>query len=215
MCRQFSIPLPHELYHELSRLTDERRIRTILEAWEHQGVAFGENIFPEHCAPAIMLDDEGHITKAVLKWGFPGFDGKPIINTRLESAAEKPLWREAFHERRCVVPAAAFYEYHGEERGMNPKNRKTVRQIYRFETPSEEPMLIAGLWQEGCFSMLTTEPNGFVRQVHSRMPLVLRREEVYGWLKGLKGDEDLRNRSDVILKAAPCFLPVPEQGTLF
>ena len=46
-----------------------------------------------------------------LKWGFPGFDrGKLLINARAESVKDRPTFADSFALRRCVLPAAGFYE---------------------------------------------------------------------------------------------------------
>jgi putative SOS response-associated peptidase YedK len=46
-----------------------------------------------------------------MRWGFVSGAGQPLINARSETAASKPTFREAFRERRCLVPADGFYEW--------------------------------------------------------------------------------------------------------
>lgn len=93
---------------------------------------------------------------------------RTIVNSR-EDKLDSPTWRSAFQERRCLIPAIAFYEW------AEAPGGKVVP--LRFTHRDNEWLLIAGIWEEGetgsCFSMLTTEPSEFVRQVHDRMPALL------------------------------------------
>ena len=102
-------------------------------------------------------------------WGWTGQGGQ-IINARAETVTEKPLFRDNFARHRCVIPASSFYEW------------DAGRHAYRFALEGE-PLYLAGICNaEGRFVILTTAPNGCMRPIHDRMPLILRREEVRPWL---------------------------------
>lgn len=179
-----------------------------------------------------------------LRWGYQlPSDGKLVFNTRIERAADSPLWSESFAERRCIVPVAAFYETSGNESALNPAGRK-VKQVYRFgcgettngkngckdleaadseddlgnsgtanatgaTSASARPLLLGGIWQDGRFSIMTTEPNELVRPVHDRMPLVLSAQGALAWLAGSADVEELAP-----LKSTPLYPAAPEQGQL-
>ena len=104
---------------------------------------------------------------------------RTIVNSR-EDKLESPTWRMAFRERRCLIPVIAFYEW------VEDAGGKSVP--LRFTHPDDEWLLIAGIWEESesgpCFSMLTTEPSGFVRQVHDRMPALLTDLQMEPYLDG-------------------------------
>ena len=103
-------------------------------------------------------------------WGWTGQNGQ-IINARAETVTEKPLFRDNFAWHRCVIPASSFYEWDG------------ARHPYRFALAGE-PLYLAGICNaEGRFVILTTAPNGCMRPIHDRMPLILRPEEVRPWLR--------------------------------
>ena len=103
-------------------------------------------------------------------WGWTGQNGQ-IINARAETVTEKPLFRDKFARHRCVIPASSFYEWDG------------ARHPYRFALAGE-PLYLAGICNaEGRFVILTTAPNGCMRPIHDRMPLILRPEEVRPWLR--------------------------------
>ena len=88
---------------------------------------------------------------------------------------EKPLFRDSAASRRCAVPSTSFWERDGEKRK------------YFFTLPGETALYMAGLYavRDGTprYCILTTEANASMRGVHSRMPLVLRREQVSLWLR--------------------------------
>jgi putative SOS response-associated peptidase YedK len=103
------------------------------------------------------------------------------INARAETLAEKPSFREAFAERRCLVLADGFYDW---------KETPTGKQPYRIEREDREPFAFAGLWEprssgetDATFTIVTTEPNAVVEEVHHRMPVILDPDEERRWLE--------------------------------
>ena len=142
-------------------------------------------IRPTIPAPVILADG----SPRTMHWGFrraftgTGKSPKPtwrtIVNSR-EDKLDGTTWKSAFAERRCLVPAAAFYEWVEIERRNVP---------LRFERPSGEWIWIAGIWEEdpqrgACFSMITTEPNSVLAKVHDRMPAVLGDTQISPFLRG-------------------------------
>ncbi len=130
------------------------------------------------------------------------------INARAETLTTKPAFREAFAQRRCVVPADGFFEWTGP---------KTARQPLWFHRPESGLLLFAGLyeyWQpeprlwQRTFTIVTTEANRVVGAVHDRMPVILPEDLVDGWLDPRKEDtEKLRGllvpARDDLLVATP------------
>lgn len=142
-------------------------------------------IRPTIAAPVIKSDG----TLATMSWGFrrafaPKVKGnKPVWRTIVNSREDKldgRTWKEAFALRRCLIPAASFYEW-VEIDGRNVP--------LRFERPGGELIWIAGIWEEGeegeCFSMVTTEPNEVLAPVHDRMPAVLTNEQIAPFMEGV------------------------------
>lgn len=134
-----------------------------------------KDIHPSEVAPVIAADG-GSLCCRWQRWGFPGFAGKQLIfNARSESALEKKTFRESVERRRIVVPAAWFYEW----------NRKKEKNI--FYRQGQPALYMAGLYdryqEEERFVILTTAANDSMRPVHDRMPLLLERDEIRGWLQ--------------------------------
>lgn len=110
-----------------------------------------------------------------MKWGFPQYQRKGLlINARAETALERKAFRESVLHRRCIIPAKQFYEWDSD------KNKVT---FFREGLPI---VYMAGCYhkfQDGFrFIVLTTEANKSVRPVHSRMPLVLEKDELEDWV---------------------------------
>lgn len=106
--------------------------------------------------------------------------GSKMFNARLETAAEKPSFKNALKRRRCLIPANGFYEW--------PQKGKNPLYIHLDDAPV---FAFAGLWEtwnspdgdtlNSC-TILTTEPNEFIRQYHSRMAVILPPEAYADWL---------------------------------
>lgn len=113
-------------------------------------------------------------------FGLPSARGSLHVNARLETAARRPAFREAFAERRCAVPVDGFYEWTGPARARRP--------IW-FHRPGGRPILLAALFgpSEGGapgFVILTGPPNAEVARVHDRMPVILPEDRLEAWLSG-------------------------------
>lgn len=150
-------------------------------------------IFPGDYAPAItpgnvhQPDSESAGVKDqvhALKWGFPSSSGKLIINARSETIAERPMFRKPFATRRCLIPARGFYEWKDGETG-----KKRIK--FYIAPPDKSLIYLAGIYwffkdSEGkmipCFTIVTTRANEDISPLHSRMPVVIERENKGIWL---------------------------------
>ncbi len=148
------------------------------------------NAAPQSVQPVVRQDrDTGGREFALLRWGLVPFRGKDpkfgysTINARAEEAAAKPAFRDALRNRRCLVPADAFYEW----QRLDKKTKRT----FAFALKSGEPYAFAGLWDKWqgkdrealeTFTILTTDPNELMEQVHNRMPVILEPQDYDRWL---------------------------------
>jgi putative SOS response-associated peptidase YedK len=147
------------------------------------------NIAPTQDAPVIRAFGTGR-ELAMLRWGLvPPWAkelaaGTRMINARGESVETRPAFREAMKARRCLVPATGFYEWKG------VAGRK---QPFAITLPDRPLFAFAGLWESWrprgadpveTFTILTTDPNETVSQIHDRMPLILPKEAEEAWLRG-------------------------------
>ena len=109
--------------------------------------------------------------------------GFSAINARAETIDEKPLFRDAFAKRRCVVPADGFYEWKVTPDGKQP---------YAIARKDGKPMPFAGLWERWkdptsgeilrSFTIVTTRANERLAELHERMPVILDEADIAKWL---------------------------------
>ena len=109
-------------------------------------------------------------------WAKEASIGNKMTNARSETVADKPAFREAFKNRRCLVPADGFYEWSRTGKAKQPSH---------FGMQDDSLFAFAGIWDrwkdgsgnpvETC-SILTTRPNSLLAAVHDRMPVILERE---------------------------------------
>ena len=146
------------------------------------------NVAPsgEVYAIAAQRESKGHFVQ-VMRWGLrpnwsqPAPKPQMIINARLETVDEKPMFAEAFIHRRCIIPADGFYEW----KGSGGKNERRPMYIYR---PDGGLLLMAGAWERSriddtlSFVILTTKANSFMSNIHHRMPVTLSEAACDEWL---------------------------------
>jgi putative SOS response-associated peptidase YedK len=147
------------------------------------------NIAPSQPVAVVrLLPDDTDRKLAMLRWGLlPAWVKEPTkvqqpINAKAQTAAEKPMFRDAFKRRRCLVPADRFYEW---------KQDGGRKQPVYIHLKDGEPFAIAGLWEhwegqdgeviESC-TLLTTEPNDMLAPIHNRMPVILDPKDYARWL---------------------------------
>jgi putative SOS response-associated peptidase YedK len=86
---------------------------------------------------------------------------------------EKPTFRPLL-EKRCVVPASAYFEWRTAEDGKKRKNR--------IWTESAAAFAMAGLTDGERFTVVTCAPSPDVAHIHDRMPVILGPSTIDTWL---------------------------------
>lgn len=127
-----------------------------------------------------------------MRWGFLKQQEKGIfINARAETVLERPTFRDSARYRRCIIPAAGFYEWDRQ------------KEIASFSCPDSHILYMAGIYQrfeaENRFVILTTDANESVSPVHDRMPLILEESELARWTAADRELEDMLCRRQVKL----------------
>jgi len=108
----------------------------------------------------------GELSVDRLTWGWPaGVEGRLVSNARVESAPEKPMFRDAWLARRCLVPVEGWYEWQALGGGR--------KQPFYFTARSGEPTLLAGLWAGDALVLLTCATDGPLAAIHSRRPVAV------------------------------------------
>lgn len=157
----------------------------------------------------IRLDADGRRELVSMRWGLiPYWWKKPLkelpasFNARAETVDEKPMFRDAFKRRRCIIPASGFYEWTGP---------KTDRQPHLFTAADGSPVLaFAGLWERwrdpttreevlSC-TMIVSDASAWIGRYHDRMPVILSPKDFDAWLEGTMGKDGLRPAAEEALR---------------
>jgi putative SOS response-associated peptidase YedK len=129
----------------------------------------------------VVLADALEFRPEIMRWGFWRAFNPSINNSRSDKLDSSSMWRDAFLNRRCLIPVSVYYEW-GQESG----GRKQAFEIGGFQ---EEWLWIAGIWERNpeygpCYSMVTTAAAPSVGFIHDRMPAVLEWSTAEDYLAG-------------------------------
>lgn len=157
------------------------------------------NIAPSQPVAAVRRGGAGGRELTLFNWGLvPSWAREPsmgsrMINARAETVAEKPSFRAAFRQRRCLIPSDGYYEWVAAAGGKQP---------YYIRPRDGGLLAMAGLWEhwegsdgstvESC-TIITKESNPLLRPIHHRMPVILAPDDFDLWLEpGKARPEELR-----------------------
>jgi putative SOS response-associated peptidase YedK len=192
MCGRFTKNYTWEQIHAMHSLLRPAAIPNMQSSF---------NVSPTDPVDAVVPMEEGRELQT-MRWGLiPFWWSKPLkelrlatFNARVETVTTKPFFREPFKSRRCLMPVSGYFEWQDTPGGKQP---------WYFTARDSSPLLtIAGLWDQwknketgerikSC-TMIITEPNAFVAEVHDRMPVLLMPEQFEHWLSGTMGVEELK-----------------------
>lgn len=177
MCGRFTITDPIE---EIM----DRYYASIAEGFEYRP---NYNAAPMQFIPTIIGSKDGNRLGA-LRWGLvPNWAkdekiGNKMINARAETLTEKPAFKRLISSKRCIIPCSGFYEW---------KKDGSVKQPMRILMKDYSIFSLAGLYDtwidpEGkkvsTCTIITTEPNRLMADIHDRMPVILRPQDEADWL---------------------------------
>ena len=140
------------------------------------------NAYPTQQLP-IVKKDEDSLTLTnyhwglVPKWSEKMTDFRPLNNARLETLMEKRTFSGLIKSQRCLVPADGYYEWR--------KNEEGKKFPYFLKREHNETLFFAGLYQKNNnleFSIITTAAKGKILNIHHRMPVILKEEEIKNYL---------------------------------
>ncbi|WP_223066725.1 SOS response-associated peptidase [Paenibacillus caui] len=184
MCGRFTVTVPVE----------EIRLRYLIQVSTILDFAPRYNVAPMQQIPAAIGSSGGN-RLGVLRWGLvPSWSqddkiGSKMINARAETLTEKPAFKRLLSSRRCIIPADGFYEW---------KQEGNKKQPFRILMRDGGIFSLAGLFDiwmgpEGnklsTCTIITTEPNSLMADIHDRMPVILRPEDEAEWLD--RGNNDV------------------------
>ena len=120
-------------------------------------------IAPSDVAPVLANNRNLAATPFAMRWGYRLGNGKLLFNARSETADAKALFRDGMRQRRCLVPAAHYFEW--EKRGKD-------RIKYAIRPGGASVMYMAGIYRlendMPVFTILTREPAAAISFIHDR-----------------------------------------------
>lgn len=177
MCGRFAITLPPEAMAQLFEALPANDLPPVPNY----------NVCPTDPVHVVRLGEGGRRLVA-MRWGLvPRWyktptDGPLLINARADTIAEKPAFREAVRERRCMVPASGFYEW--------TVTAEKARLPWYIRRADGGPLLLAGIWQDwerdgerlATCAIVTCDAEGPMGEIHHRMPVILDPADLGLWL---------------------------------
>lgn len=178
------------------------------------------NLAPTETSPVVLVRDDARVFEP-FRWGLVPSWAKSVqaasryalINARGEEIAAKRTYAEAFRRRRCVVPLSGFYEWKREGKTKRP---------FAIHLRDRPVMAVAGVWEcwhppgevapISSFAIVTTDANGFMADIHDRMPVILGDQDIAQWL-----DPEVQESDHVLPLVRPCpseWLSAYEVSTL-
>ncbi|WP_026060088.1 SOS response-associated peptidase [Pseudaminobacter salicylatoxidans] len=177
MCGRFTRFHTWPDIHRMYRLTDSERGRNTEARY---------NIAPTEGVLFVTAGDGDFQSVRTGIWWLTPFWAKerpkfPTFNARSEEAADKPAFRDAFRQKRCLIPADGFYEWtkNAEDGGKDP---------WFIHLPGDQPFSFAGLWAHNSAlditscTILTAAAQEPMRQLHDRQPIILAPDAYDSWL---------------------------------
>lgn len=140
---------------------------------------------PSVTAPVMTVRD-GKAQIDMMEFGWRTGKGRQLM-ARGETVEDKNLFKKAFTNHRCLILADGFYDSQDMGQYMQP---------WHFQKKHEEPMVMAGLWQEHptaeCFTIMSAPANELMRRVIDRMPVILHEDQFESWLDPDSSEEALK-----------------------
>ncbi|MGZ4162127.1 MAG: SOS response-associated peptidase [Neobacillus sp.] len=191
MCGRFTLTA------SIEQIMDRFDIQSFLD---EENFSPSYNIAPSHSVLAVINDGRAN-RMGFLKWGFiPPWAkdmsiGYKMINARAETLSEKPSFRQAFEKKRCIIVADSFFEWKRED--------DKTKTPMRIKLKTDELFAMAGIWgnwksPEGnsvySCSVITTKFNELMKDIHDRMPAILKKEDEKKWLDPSNSDTSFLNQ---------------------
>ena len=178
MCTRYYIDLMNDRDKEIREIIHEAERSLLAERFRDKLskplVTSGE-VRPTDVVSVIAPGKNKEKSVFPMKWGFTlKGAGHPLVNARVETAASKPTFKDAWLSHRCVIPASYYFEW---EHFKSPNGKEKTGDKYAIQPAGDNITWLCGLYriEEGypVFTVLTREPSEKLSMIHDRMPLIL------------------------------------------
>ena len=181
------------------------------------------NLAPTMKAAVMARNAEGQLEVKGLRWGLIPSWAKDVkignsgINARMETVAEKPMFRAAFKKRRCIVTMNGYFEWKVLGDGK--------KQPYFLHGSDHTALLCAGIWEAWkpkldpesdwirTFALLTGGAGIVSGSIHDRQPVILPPDRLGPWLDG-SPDKALNVLDDLPVAPLAYYPVTPDVGSV-
>lgn len=168
---------------ELRAIVEEMNRSPLVDRWQKtKGITTRGEVRPTDVVPVIASNRAGRRAVFPMKWGFAG--RTLLVNARVETAAVKPTFKEAWAAHRCIVPASWYFEW---EHFTDDSGKQRTGAKHLIQPKGSAMAWLCGLYriENGlpAFVILTREPGESTRALHDRMPLMLPEALVNEWIR--------------------------------
>jgi putative SOS response-associated peptidase YedK len=208
MCGRFTLAQPSKVVQNYFHLKADLTITS------HYNIAPSQNILVVRQLSKEMPSFAWHHWGFIPHWMKKDKHPSGWINARIETAASKPVFRQAFQRQRCLIVADGFYEWQKQGRSKQPY----------YIHPKDTPLFaFAGIWDcwqdeaghliESC-AILTMEANDLLKPIHERMPVIITPSQFDVWLAPERSIKlnDLSIYPDSAMATYPVGLQVNKTG---
>lgn len=193
MCTRYALDITQPELKEIidiakrSSLTDK-----FIDTHARPLITDGE-VRPTDIVPVIAPNSKGEKQVFPMQWGFTARDNKrTLFNARLETAGQKPTFKDAWQSHRCIIPAAYYYEW---EHFKSPDGKIKTGDKYAIQPAGCTTTWLCGLYriEDGypVFVILTKEPSAELAKIHDRMPFMLPTDKISEWISPSSNPNDL------------------------
>ncbi|SFG21940.1 SOS response-associated peptidase [Oribacterium sp. WCC10] len=196
MCTRYAIEkdLP-EIKGIIDAVSRSRLTQKFIDTHARPLITHGE-VRPTDIVPVIAPDSKGSRAVFPMQWGFTARDNKrTLFNARVETAGQKPTFKEAWLSHRCIIPASYYYEW---EHFKSPDGKVKTGDKFAIQPEGLTMTWLCGLYriEDGypVFVILTKEPTPELAVIHDRMPLMLPENKIDEWIcPGSDPNEIIKN----------------------
>lgn len=177
----------------IARESDELAEIFDIESVEASHPIKSHNIAPTQSVPIIVEREIDGMPSRQLhsaRWGLvPSFakdlSGPPLFNARIETALEKPSFKDATLHKRCVVPASGYFEWSKKDKTPfyihPPEGMLGLAGIYWWWRDPSKTQADPTRWILTC-SILTKDSAPHLSEVHDRNPVMLTPDALAAWM---------------------------------
>ena len=184
---------------ELQSISEAARSSVVLDRFHRavqKALITGGEIAPSMIVPVIARNRSGIRSYFPMQWGYNLERKNLLVNARIETAAQKPMFQESWYTHRCIIPASYYFEW---QHYLLPNGRKDTGDRYLLQPRGAAVTWLCGLYrlESGLphFVILTRPPSEPIGFIHDRMPLIIAEKDIDDWINPTMKAEEIAYRA--------------------